>query len=118
MAQAVLRIEQLPEQALDAAAEFHVQWADRALDSLANGAEALAIVVPPAAYDHADWRRAAVRDLARKAAPARVNMVAGDGGEALAATLAYLAAASGVTGQLLAVGGPSGANPQASAPMR
>lgn len=111
MAQTVLRIEHLPERALDAAAEFHVRWADQALDSLASGAEALAIVVPGAAYDHFDWRRAAVRDLARKIAPARVNMVAGDDEAALAATLAYLAAAPGVTGQLLAVGGLSDANP-------
>ena len=107
MAQAVLRIVRLPDDALDAAAEFHVRWVDQALDSLAHGAGALAIVVPPAAYDHAGWRRAAVRDLARKAAPARVNMLAGDDEQALAATLAYLAAAPGVTGQLLALDGPA-----------
>lgn len=105
MRQAVLRIDRLPEHALDAAAEFHARWAPQALQLVANGTPALTIVVPPAAYDHAGWRRAAVRDLARRAAPARVNMVAGEEGEALAATLDYLAAAPGVTGQLLAVGG-------------
>ena len=103
-----MRIERLPEQALDAAAEFHARWTAQALHLLANDTSVLTIVVPPAAYDHADWRRAAVRSLARKAAPARVNMVAGEDGEALAATLDYLATASGVTGQLLNASGQRG----------
>ncbi|MGN6499693.1 MAG: Rossmann fold domain-containing protein [Tsuneonella sp.] len=101
MGQAVLRIDWLPARAIDAAGEFHESWLDEAIGKLEEGAEALAIVLLGAAYDHDDWRRAAVRDLAREWAPQRVNMVAGDDEEALAATLAFLAAAPGVTGQLL-----------------
>ena len=59
-------------------------------------------------FDHADhshhaWRLAAVQQLARDAAPARVNAVVGNDDAAIAELLAYLAAAPGVTGQLLAV---------------
>ena len=104
MAQAVLRIDWLPLGALDAASEFHESWLDEALEALTGEADALAFVLPPAPYDHAGWRRAAVRDLARAVAPKRVNMVAVDDEAAIAATLDYLAWAPGVTGQLLPVG--------------
>ena len=102
----MLRIEWLPEGALDAAAAFHADWLVRARDALANGCEALAIVVPPAPYDHSDWRRAAARDLARAAAPARVNIVAGDDDRAIGATIAFLESAPGITGQYLPVVAP------------
>jgi hypothetical protein len=65
--------------------------------------EALALIFPPAPYDHRGWRLAAVQDLARAAGPARVNAIAGDDEAAIAETLAYLERAPGVTGQLLAV---------------
>ena len=42
-------------------------------------------------------------DLAREAAPKRVNAVAGDNEQAIVATLEWLAQAPGITGQLLAV---------------
>ncbi len=48
-----------------------------------------------------------MQDLAREAAPKRVNGIAGDDNEAIAAALAWLASAPGVTGQLLAVDGKS-----------
>jgi len=99
--QAVLRVEGLPDGALDAAAAFHAQWLSRAREALA-ASDALALVLPAAAYDHRGWRLAAVQDLAREAAPKRVNAVAGDD-ERVAATLEWLAQAPGVTGQLLAV---------------
>jgi hypothetical protein len=51
---------------------------------------------------------AAVQELAREAAPKRVNGIAGDDPRAIAETLVYLAAAPGITGQLLAVDGKSG----------
>ena len=57
------------------------------------------------------WRRAAVEALAREAAPNRVNGVAGAEGEAVDQTCAYLAAAPGVTGQLLQTDGISQDNP-------
>lgn len=109
MAQAVLRIEGLPESALDAAAAFHVEWLPKARGRLA-GHDALALVFGATAYDHRGWRLAAVQDLAREAAPARVNAVAGDDEAALSATLDWLARAPGITGQLLAVDGKSAAN--------
>lgn len=64
-------------------------------------AAALAIILPPAPGDHRDWRLALARDLAREAAPKRVNVVSGNPGEARAATLRFLADAPGVTGQYL-----------------
>jgi hypothetical protein len=107
MAQTVLRIDWLPHGALEAGCEFHEAWLDEALHLLDGGAEALALVLPAAPYDHADWRRAVARDLARACAPQRVNMIAGDGEAAIDAALAYLEVAPGVTGQLLAVTGPA-----------
>jgi hypothetical protein len=50
-----------------------------------------------------------VQELAREAAPKRVNALAGSEPAAIDAAIAYLEAASGVTGQLLAVDGKSGA---------
>ncbi|MBO0749701.1 MAG: hypothetical protein J2O44_04620 [Porphyrobacter sp.] len=108
MEQAVLRIEGLPQGALDAAAQFHAEWLPRAREALAE-AGAVALVFPPAPYDHRGWRLAAVQDLAREAAPKRVNAVAGDDEPAIADTLAWLAQVPGITGQLLAVDGKSGA---------
>lgn len=101
MSQVALHIAHLPDEALDAAAAFHREWLQCAREMIAGDIEALAIVLPEAAYDHTDWRRAAARDLARVAAPARVNIVAGNDERAIASTLAFLAAAPGVTGQYL-----------------
>lgn len=103
MGQAVLRIEGLPEAALDAAAMFHAEWLPKARALLDPPGEDLALVFPPAAYDHRSWRLAAVQDLARESAPARVNAVAGDDQTAISEALDWLANAPGITGQLLAV---------------
>jgi hypothetical protein len=99
MGQAVLRIESLPEGALEAAAAFHAEWlpAARALS------ENLVLVFPAARRDHRGWRLAAIQDLAREAAPRRVNGVAGDDERAVTAAIDWLAHAPGITGQLLAV---------------
>lgn len=105
MTEAVLRVEGLPEGALDAATAFHADWLPRAralLDPSPPGQD-LVLIFPVARYDHRGWRLAAVQDLAREAAPKRVNAVAGDDERAIAATLAWLAQAPGITGQLLAV---------------
>ena len=66
--------------------------------------EDLALVFAPAPYDHRGWRLAAVQDLARQAAPTRVNAIVGDDEKAIAATLAWLERAPGITGQLLDIG--------------
>lgn len=101
MAQAVLRIETLSLDALEAAQVFHRDWVPQVRSMLATNVEAVAIVLPPAAPAHRDWRLAVSRDMARSAAPQRVNLVAGDCEAAVAQALAYLDRAPGITGQYL-----------------
>ena len=100
MAQAVLRLEALSDGPLDAAAQFHARWLAKARELLAQGGD-LALVFPAAPHPHRAWRLAAVQELAREAAPQRVNGVEAGGAAATAGTIAYLAGAPGVTGQLL-----------------
>jgi hypothetical protein len=104
MAQQVLRIEGLPEEALGAAAAFHAEWLPKARELAER--DDLALVFPPAPYDHRGWRLAAVQDLARAAAPKRVNGVVGDDEAATGQAVAWLAEAAGITGQLLATAPP------------
>ncbi len=97
-----LEVGLLPEGALDAAGAvmaFHLEAARAILAD--PDVSALAIVLLPAPHDHRDWRIALARDLAREAAPKRVNVVAGKPGEARDATLRFLADAFAVTGQYL-----------------
>lgn len=97
-----LEVGLLPDAALDAATAFMAFHLEAARAILADPATtALAIILPPAAHDHRDWRLALVRDLAREATPLRVNVVAGAPGEARDATLRFLSDAPGVTGQYL-----------------
>ena len=98
----VVRVGALPEGALEAAAEFHSKVLPLIPPQNGEG-EDLVLIFPPAPYDHRGWRLAAVQDLARAAAPKRVNGVVGDDETAIAEALAYLASAPGITGQLLAV---------------
>lgn len=92
----------LPDNALDAAGAFVAFHLEAARAALAEAqTTALAIILPPAAHDHRDWRLSLARDLAREAAPKRVNVVAAPKGEARAATLRFLSDAPGVTGQYL-----------------
>ena len=65
--------------------------------------EDLVLIFPPADHTHTGWRLAAVQSLAREQAPRRVNAIAGGHGAAIAAALAYLDAADGVTGPYLAL---------------
>lgn len=90
----------LPADPLEAAAAFHREWLADVEERLATGEDVL-ILVRPADYAHREWRLAAVTGLARKHTPARVNIVAGEGGKAVDATERYLAHAPGVTGQYL-----------------
>ena len=100
--QRLLEIGLLPERALDAQTAFIALHLEAARALLAEPeTTALAIILPPAAHDHRDWRLALARDLAREAAPKRVNLVAGHPGEARNAILRFLADAPGVTGQYL-----------------
>ncbi len=107
MGQAVLRVEGLPEAPLDAAAAFHARYLAEARAALGH-ADAIVLVFAPAGHEHRGWRLAAVQELAREAAPKRVNAVAGDDPDAIARTAAWLAETPGITGQILPVDGKPG----------
>ena len=92
----------LPGDALGASTSFTRDHLANARARIGEDADdSLVIVLPSAGYDHADWRRALARDLARAHAPARVNVVAAGHAPGLDATLAYLEGAKGVTGHYL-----------------
>ena len=99
--QAIVRIETLPEAPLDACATFHSKYLSDAVAALEGEADEMVIVLPLAASDHDDWRRALARDLARKYAPKRANVLGGCDSEAIEGMLIYLRAAPGITGQYL-----------------
>ena len=101
MEQAELKVDNLPAEPLDAAAAFHAEHLHSAIAALEGGADHLTIVLPPSPTDHDDWRRAVARDLARKYAPKRVNVLGGGSEEAVQSMLAYLRGAPGITGQYL-----------------
>jgi len=89
----------LPKEPLAAAGAFYDWW--RSLDAhLLAADDHMTLIFAPADHTHRAWRRAAVAEWARAAAPARVNAVAGDDPAALARVAQWLAAAPGVTGQL------------------
>ena len=92
----MLRIDvpDLGQGALAAAARFHAE----VLPGLPADGDLL-LVFPPADHDHQGWRLSVVQALAREWAPGRVNGVMSDSEAAIAATLAYLGDAAGVTGQ-------------------
>jgi hypothetical protein len=98
---ALVRVGALPEGALDAAAGFHAQVLPQLREALAGSGEDLALVFAPANHEHRAWRLAAVQQLAREHAPIRVNGIETDDEEALAAALAYVQNAPGLTGHLL-----------------
>ena len=93
-----LRVEGLPDDPLAAAAHFHGAVLPRLLETVA-GADHLTLVFAPADHTHRGWRLAVVQGLARDLAPCRVNGVASDDEAGIAAALAWLAGADGVTGQ-------------------
>lgn len=101
---ALLRVEGLPQGVLEAAAQFHADVLPKVRVALAAGGD-LVLVFPPADYTHKGWRLAVVQQLARDFAPVRVNAVTSGDETAIAAAMAYLADAPGVTGQLLALDG-------------
>lgn len=97
----VWRVEGLPAEPLAAAAHFYAV----VLPGIVAAHEDLVVVFPPADYTHRGWRLAAVQQMARDHAPLRINALASDDERAIAATLAYLATAEGVTGQYLPLDG-------------
>lgn len=101
---ALLRVEGLPQGTLEAAAQFHAEVLPAIAAALAEGDD-LVLAFPAADHTHKGWRLAAVQQLARDAAPRRVNALAGGDEAAIRAALGYLAQAPGVTGQLLRLDG-------------
>ena len=96
---AAVRVEGLPDEPAAAAHAFY-QQIGQLLESLTEG-ENLTLMFGAADHTHTGWRLAAVQSLARERAPQRVNAIAGGHAAAIAAALAYLDAADGVTGQYL-----------------
>ena len=106
--EAVLEVQLAGADPLAAAAVFHQVHLPRAVALVAEGYRSIVLQ-----FDHAEdkphrWRREAVAALARAAVPARVNGAApaspSGGGDAMRATIAFLHANEGVTGQLLIAG--------------
>ena len=98
--QAVIEVADLPGDALSSAAAFHATYVVRAEEVLANH-DAVLFILPDADYEHTDWRRGAVRTLARRYAPKRVNMIAASDFAAIEAMTDYLGRAKAITGQYL-----------------
>ncbi len=111
--QAILKVDTLPGGEVDAAAEFYKGWLGQAMHLLDGQCTSLLLVLPDAPASHRDWRLAAVRGLARNAAPCRVNMISGADSAAAAATARYLENAAGITGHYLALDGSGAGNPAA-----
>ena len=86
----------LPDDPIAAAAAFYAAI----VPSLPDAGD-LVLVFPAADHTHAAWRLAAVQSLARSRVPGRVNALSGGSEAARKAALAYLAAAPGLTGQVL-----------------
>ena len=103
---ALFRVDLLAEEALAASARFHAEILPEVLECvLSHSGDHLVLVFAPADHTHRGWRLAVVQQLAREHAPFRVNAVESDDQSAISATLAYLDAAPGVTGQLLPLDG-------------
>jgi len=108
MAQTVIRIMDLPDKPVEAAAKFYAEYVPLARDVLDGRGpvaeiEAIALVFPAAGLEHRAWRLAAVQDLAREAAPRRVNGLTGSPEDAIDRATDWLADAAGITGQVLEV---------------
>lgn len=101
----LLHLGPLSDDALEAASDFHARLLPAIEATLMGGANPLTLVFLPAGPEHRGWRLAAVQGLARRFAPSRVNAVESDERTAIAAALAWLDDAGGVTGQLLPLNG-------------
>ncbi len=96
-----LEIQPLPNLPSAAAATFHHEFLPQAQAILTSGAQCLTLLFGAGDQTHRNWRLAAVQALALEHAPGRVNALAGGNTATVAATLAYLEAADGVTGQYI-----------------
>lgn len=101
----------LPAGPIDAAADFLGRIALEVRSAIQSRDLPLCVVFAPADHRHSAWRRAAIQELAREAAPGRINAIAGDDEVAVAAAADYLGGAPGVTGQYLPLDGAGAGNP-------
>lgn len=92
----LVRVEGLPEAPLAAAAAFHAKW----LPALPGDTDLL-LVFAPADHTHRGWRLAAVQELARAAAPHRVNAIAAATETGILAARSLIDSGQGITGQYL-----------------
>lgn len=100
--QATFEAEMEPAPPIDASAAFMASQLSQARGLLElEETSVLAIIMPAAGADHADWRRALARDLAREYSPKRVNIISGNDRARMRETLTYLRNAPGVTGHYL-----------------
>ncbi|HSG33050.1 MAG TPA: hypothetical protein VLA37_00840 [Sphingomonadaceae bacterium] len=108
----LVRATGLPDGPLDAAAAFHERILPDIRGDL-DGVEHIVVVFDAADHAHEDWRLAAIRGLARDAAPCRVNGVVGllDASQAMAESIRFLDDSPGITGQLFALDGIGAGNP-------
>ena len=91
----------LPAAPLDASVEF----ARRFLDEARKASADVIVLFATADHTHASWRKAVIEELAREAAPRRVNAVVAPDKTGANEVLDFLARAPGVTGQVLEVAG-------------
>lgn len=94
----------LPDAPLDAAERFHATVV-QPVRALMASLGAVVVLFDTADHTHENWRVAAIQELAREAAPGRVNAIAGADPTAIDQAIAWLAQAPGVTGQILQVDG-------------
>ncbi|KRA82812.1 Rossmann fold domain-containing protein [Altererythrobacter sp. Root672] len=101
----------LPEDPLNAAADFHTRILPELRENW-DRIEEIIVSFDAAGHEHHAWRLAAIQQLAREAAPCRVNgvVVSPDHLAAAAEAINYLSTAPGITGQILTVDGKSGEN--------
>ena len=98
----------LPAAPLAASGAFHRDHL-ASVEAIMTSGEDVMIALPPADHTHREWRALAT-GLARAHAPARANVVAGEG-DVLDAFEAYLAEAPGITGQYLEGDGQGAGDP-------
>ena len=98
----LLTVDQLPDDNVKAAAVFYGEHLAKIETLLSADSVTLTVSLPSAPKSHDAWRRAAARDLARKFAPNRLNIIGGNEGVEFKAILTYLENAPGITGQYLA----------------
>ncbi|MEP2737243.1 MAG: Rossmann fold domain-containing protein [Erythrobacter sp.] len=96
-----IEIALLPPASIDAAEVFFRKHLNKVTAHFEQSQGDLVLIFPHAETDHDDWRRAAARDLARKFAPQRVNIISGGEESDQSEALVYLRDAPGITGQYL-----------------